>query len=198
MYTVLGMPKTRTFRVLWMMEELGLDYTHVPHAPRSKEILDVNPSGKVPALLVGEEVILDSVAIIQFLADKHGGLTHSAGTLKRAHQDSLTQFVNDEIDGILWTASRNSYILPADKRVPDIIETLKWEFSHSLTTLEKRLGDHEFLMGDHITVPDIVLTHCGGWARVAGFDIPDGSLRDYFRRMIARPAYQRASALREV
>lgn len=197
MYTVLGMTATRAFRVLWMMEELGLEYTHLPHAPQSEEVLRVNPSGKVPALLMDKDVIIDSVAIIQFLADKHGGLTHPAGTIARAQQDSFTQFINDEIDSVLWAAARNSFVLPEDKRVPEIKKTLKWEFARSLKILEKRLGDSEFLMGNQITLPDIVLTHCGGWARVAGFDIPDGPLRDYFRRMIARPAYKRANALRE-
>ena len=36
------------------------------------------------------------------------------------------------------------------------------------------------LMGERFTIPDIILTHIGGWARVAKFDIPDGILRDYF------------------
>ena len=45
------------------------------------------------------------------------------------------------------------------------------------------------LMGERFTIPDIILTHIGGWARVAKFDIPDGILKEYFRRQIKRPAY---------
>jgi glutathione S-transferase len=196
MYKVLGISVTRAFRVLWMMEELGLQYEHLSYPPRSDEMLAVNPSGKVPALMVDNDVIIDSVAIAQFLADKHAGMTYSAGTIERAKQDSFTQFINDELDAVLWTAARNTFILPEDKRVPEIKETLKWEFARSLKTLEKRMGNNEFIMGDKITVPDIILTHCGGWAKVAGFDIPDGPLRVYFKRMITRPAYIRADALR--
>ncbi len=197
MYKVLGMAASRALRVLWMMEELGLEYEHLAHMPRSKEMLDINPSGKVPALLVDGQVILDSVAIMQFLADKHDDLTYAAGTVKRAQQDSFTQFINDEIDAIIWCAARNSFVLPKDKRVPEIKDTLKWEFTRSMDILGKRLGDNEFLMGDKMTVPDILLTHCGGWARIAGFEIPDGPMRAYFKRMIARPAYLRAFALRD-
>jgi len=197
MYKVLGMAATRTLRVLWMMEELGLEYEHLPYPPRSKEMLEINPSGKVPALIVDDQVIIDSVAIMQFLADKHGDMTYPSGTIERAQQDSFTQFINDEIDAIIWCAARNTFILPEDKRVPEIKATLKWEFVRSMKLLGERIGDNEFLMGDKMTVPDILLTHCGGWARMAGFEIPDGPLKAYFKCMIARPAYLRAYALRK-
>ena len=42
------------------------------------------------------------------------------------------------------------------------------------------MGNGPNLMGERFTIPDIILTHIGGWARVAKFDIPDGKLRDYF------------------
>ncbi|MFK5997522.1 MAG: glutathione S-transferase family protein [Rhodobacterales bacterium] len=196
MYKVLGMAATRTMRVLWMMEELGLKYEHLPYPPRSKEMLEINPSGKVPALIVEGQVILDSVAIMQFLADKHAGLTYAAGTVERGQQDSFTQFINDELDAIIWCAARNSFILPKEKRVPEIKDTLKWEFGRSMNFLGERIGDNTFLMGDKITVPDLLLTHMGDWAKVAGFDVPDGPLEAYFKRMVKRPAYLRASALR--
>ncbi len=196
MYKVLGLTATRTFRVLWMMEELGLEYEHLNFAPGSDEMKQINPSGKVPALVEGDHVVFDSTAITQYLADKHGGLTYKSGTIERAKQDSFTQFINDEIDAALWTAARNLFVLPENKRVPEIKETLKWEFTRSLKTLEGRLGDNEFLMGDMMTVPDIILTQCGGWAKVSKFEIPEGKLRDYFKRMVSRPAYKRADALR--
>jgi glutathione S-transferase len=196
MYKVLGLAATRTFRVLWVMEELGLEYEHLRYPPRAKEMLSVNPSGKVPALVVEDHVILDSVAIIQFLADKHGGLTYQAGTIERGQQDSFTQFINDELDAVLWMAARHTFVLPEDKRVPAVKDSLKWEFAKSLKILEGRLGDNEFIMGDKMTIPDIVLTHCGGWAKAAGFELSDGPLRAYFKRMTKRSAYLRAYALR--
>ncbi|MEH6360349.1 MAG: glutathione S-transferase family protein, partial [Amylibacter sp.] len=159
MYKVLGMAATRTLRVLWMMEELGLKYEHLPYPPGSNEMLKINPSGKVPALMVDGQIIIDSVAIMQFLADKHGDMTYAAGTVERAQQDSFTQFINDEIDAIIWCAARNSFVLPKEKRVPEIKDTLKWEFVRSMKILGDRMGDNEFVMGDKMTVPDILLTH---------------------------------------
>jgi glutathione S-transferase len=51
------------------------------------------------------------------------------------------------------------------------------------------------LMGEDITIPDIVLTHCGGWAFVAKFPTDNAEFKNYLKTMRARPAYQRASAL---
>lgn len=75
MYKVIGATKTRAMRVMWMLEELGQPYDHLPCAPRSDEAKQYNPSGKIPALVDGDDVLTDSVAIMQYLADKHGALT---------------------------------------------------------------------------------------------------------------------------
>jgi glutathione S-transferase len=126
MYQVIGVPKTRAFRVLWTLEELGQSYDLVPAQPQSAEARAANPSGKVPALVEDGESITDSVAIITYLADKHGALTAPAGTLARAKQDAITNMVIDEMDAILWTAARHSFILPEDRRVPEIKDSLNW------------------------------------------------------------------------
>ena len=86
MYKVIGTPQTRAFRVIWMLEELELPYELVPAPPRSEGVVAFNPSGKVPVLIDNGTPITDSTAIIQYLADKHGQLTHPAGTLERARQ----------------------------------------------------------------------------------------------------------------
>ena len=118
MYRVIGPTRTRTLRVLWALEELDQPYDHVGAMPHAEEVVAFNPAGKVPVLVVGGVPITDSLAIMTYLADKHGRLTFPAGTLERARQDSLTQFINDEFDQILWTAARHSFILPEDRRVP--------------------------------------------------------------------------------
>ena len=138
------------------------------------------------------EAIIDSVAIIQYLADKHGKMTYPAGTVKRAQQDSFTQFCVDEVEGALWTAAKNSFIHPEDIRVPAIKATAQYEFTNAMKTLEARLGENEFVMGDTFTIPDLLFGHCANWARLAKFDIPEGKVSEYFDRLTSRPAYQRA------
>jgi glutathione S-transferase len=194
MYTVIGSARSRALRVLWMLEELGLPYEHVAAMPRSEDVVAVNPAGKVPVLIEDGTPITDSTAILNYLADKHDGLTHPAGTLDRARQDSLTQFLLDEFDAALWMAARHSFVLPEELRQSAIKDSLKWEFERSQKTLVARMAEGPFLMGERMTVPDIILTHCGGWARSARFPITERRLADYLAAMDKRPALQRAKA----
>lgn len=193
-YTVYGTAKSRAARVLWMLEELGLPYEHSPANPRDEAVVAVNPSGKVPVLTVDGDTITDSTAIIQYLADRHGALTHPAGTLERARQDALTHCILDEFDAVLWAAARHSFILPAERRVPEVKDSLRWEFDRNATAFARRMGDGPFLTGDQITVPDIVLAHCGIWAKAAKFEITEPRLQAYLSRMLERPALRRALA----
>ena len=189
MYKVIGNTNTRTLRVLWAMKEIGLKYEHVQVNAQSVDAKKFNISGKVPTLDANGVNIADSTAIVTYLADKYNQLTFPAGTIERAQQDSFTQFILDELDSILWTAARHSFVLPKEMRVSELKDTLRWEFARSLKVLESRMGTGPNVMGEEFTIPDIILTHVGGWARVAKFDIPDGRLRDYFRQQIKRPAY---------
>ncbi len=197
MYTVIGTATTRTARVLWMLEELGQPYEHVAASPRSDGVVAFNPAGKVPVLVVDGTPITDSTAIIQFLADRHGALTYPAGTLERARQDSLTHLLLDEFDAVLWTAARHTFVLPEAMRVGAIKNSLRWEFEASQRALVHRLGEGPFVMGDQMTVPDIILAHCLSWALAARFPVIEPWLSDHLDRMRSRPAFQRAMAQRQ-
>jgi glutathione S-transferase len=194
MYDVIGSRASRAFRVLWLLEELGLDYNHLPVAPRSAEALAVNPSGKIPALRDGDAVLTDSVAIMTFLADQHGQFTHAPGSHARAAQDALTHRVLDEVDAILWTAARHSFVLPEEHRVAAVKDSLKWEYERNITGLEAAF-EGPFLQGESMTIADLLLAHCLMWAGKAGFAAPPARLAEYLAMMMARPAFQRAAAL---
>ncbi len=200
MYQVIGAANSRAARVLWTLEELRLPYEHVAATPQSEGVVAFNPAGKVPVLIDNGTPITDSTAIIQYLADRHidapdGPLTFPAGTLDRARQDSLTQFLLDEFDAALWMAARHTFILPEELRMSAIKNTLRWEFERSQKTLIHRLGEGAFVMGERMTVPDIILTHCLTWALTAKFPITEHKLTEYLDRMRARPAFQRMMAL---
>ncbi len=192
MYKVIGNPKSRVFRVLWLLCELGQDYAHDPADPRSDAVLRHNPSGKIPVLLDGAEAVTDSVAIMTYLADKHGQMTYPAGTLDRARQDGWTQLIIDELDANLWTAARHGFVLPTEHRVPQIKPSLRWEFTRSLDRIAERMGDAPFVMGDQITIPDILLAHCLGWAHVAKYDPINERMQRFHNQMRARPAFEQA------
>lgn len=193
MYEVIGNPQSRAFRVMWMLEELGEDYTLSPEKPHSERVAALNPSGKVPVLLDGDAALTDSTAILTYLADKHGQLTYPAGTLERARQDALTQQILDEIDSVLWVATRHGFILPEEHRVPEVKNSLRWEFKRHIRLMADRL-EGPFLMGEKMTVPDILLTHCLNWAFAAKFVCEEENLLAYGKAMRGRDAYKRAMA----
>ncbi|MEL7013111.1 MAG: glutathione S-transferase family protein, partial [Pseudomonadota bacterium] len=176
------------------LEELGIDYEHDPTMPRSAGALAANPSGKIPTLLIDGEAIADSTAILTYLADSHGQFTHPAGSLDRARQDAWTGKILDEVDGALWLGAKHSFVLPEDKRVPEVKLTAKWEFAAAQARFAEALQG-PFLMGDMMTVPDFLLVHCLGWAKVAGFPPADERLSSYLSGVTERPAYQRAAKL---
>lgn len=192
MYEVIGGIQSRAFRVMWMLEELDQPYTHTAVKPHSPEALAANPSGKIPALRDGDALLTDSTAIITYLADKHGKLTFPAGTIERARQDGMTHMLLDELDAVLWTAARHSFILPEDKRVPAVKDSLKWEFSRNIARLADAM-DGPFIMGDTMTIADIIAAHCVNWAHSAKFDIDQPKLVAYAKDMRSRDAFKRAA-----
>lgn len=194
MYEVIGTSASRTLRVLWMLEEMGVPYTHVPAAPQSDEVLAVNPSGKIPVLRGGDAVLTDSVAIMTYLGDRHGKLSYQAGTIERAHQDARTHQILDDIESLLWITARHTFVLPPDHRLPGIKEAMKWEYARNIAGLSKALHG-PYLMAERLTIPDLLLAHCLIWAERAKFPSPGARLSDFRARMEARPTFQRAAAL---
>ena len=193
MYTVIGSIKSRGFRVMWMLEELGIAYEHSPVGPRSDEANKYNPLGKIPVLLDGDEVLTDSVAIMTYLGDKHGQLTAPAGTPARARQDALTFWLIDELDAILWTYAKHAFVFPEDRRVPEIKDSQKAEFERSAALLSTRL-EGPFLMGDQMTHADILAVHCLNWSIGAKFPPVDDKLNNWAKTMRDRPAFKAVQA----
>lgn len=193
MYTVVGHPQNRSLRVMWMLEEIGQPYEFEIAKAQSERVLSLNPTGKVPVLLVDDAPIADSVAILAFLADRHGKLTHPAGTVERARQDAATQFCVDELEGACWTAAKNRFIHPEDKRSA-VEPTCKFEFDLACERLALRLGDGPWLAGETFTFADIITAHTLGWGeRMFKWALPEGPVSDYARRCLERPA--RAAAI---
>lgn len=193
MYTLYGTPKSRAMRPLWLLEELELPYTLIAADPRSAEALAVSPQGKVPILETGEGILLDSVAQMTFLADRHGGFTHPAGSFARGRQDGFTNTILETFDAVLWAYGKHSFVLPEAHRVEAVKPSLRWQFTQYSNVMGELLGDGPYLMGADPTVPDILLAHCCGWALSRRFDVDD-TVRKHMNTMRARPAFRRAMA----
>lgn len=189
MYTVIGATKSRAFRVMWALEEMEEAYIQIDAGPRSEEALKYNALGKIPALIDGEEVLTDSVAIMTYLADKHGKLTAPAGTPARARQDAMTLWLIDEFDAILWSYAKHSFVFPEKLRNPEVKETLKKEFVRSADALAKRMKG-PFLMGDEMTIADILAVHCINWSVGANFPRINSDIEQWAKTMRARDAFK--------
>lgn len=191
MYKVYGKVATRAFRVIWLLEELGEPYELIEAGPQSPEIRAVNPTGKVPALVVDGQTLTDSSAIMTYLADKHGKFTYPAGSIQRAQQDALFHAMIDEFDALLWTALRYGHLFPDENRVPEIVPGLKREFERNLQRFSDRFVG-PFLQGEDMTIADILLIHCLNWAHNAKFPIENEKLKAFGKKMRSRDAYIRA------
>lgn len=194
MYSVIGKVNSRAFRVLWALEELGQPYELVDALPQSETALAHNALGKIPAMKDGDTILTDSVAIMTYLADKHGALTAPAGTLERARQDAMTLWLIDEFDAILWAGAKHSFVFPEDLRVPDVKPSLRAEFARSVGNLAKRI-DGEFLMGDQLTITDILAVHCLNWAIGAKFAVENEVVDTYAKNLRSRDAFKAVRAL---
>ncbi len=197
MYKVIGSPKTRALRVIWMLNELGEPYEVDPLPPRDPKLASLNPSLKVPVLKDGGDYVIDSVAICQYLADKHGKMTYPAGTIRRAHQDSFTQFCVDEVEGPAWIAAKHTFALPEEYRVADVKRACAFDFGRAMASLSERLGSKTFVMGDTFTVPDLLLGHTIGWAMSMKWPVEQKNVSDYVARVRSRPAFLAAMQARE-
>ncbi|MEK6216976.1 MAG: glutathione S-transferase family protein [Boseongicola sp.] len=189
--TVIGPVRSRTFRVLWLLEELGLDYEHRVEMPHSDVVNALNPLRQVPVLQDGGTALTDSLAILHYLADREGRLTYPVATPERAQMEARINFVLTEIEAPLWMQTRHSYVLPEDMRHPEIFPMLKAELKLAEKKFARILGDAEFLAGDEITSADIIAGHCAGWAVGLKMVDENGPLGAYFERLKARPAWVR-------
>ena len=102
-----------------MLEELGLDYEVVPTGwtggeTRQPEFLAVNPNGKIPALIDGDIVVWESLAINHFLTRKYGGALalHTADEAGLAYRWSFWSM--SELEGPIDAVAKHDAKLPED------------------------------------------------------------------------------------
>lgn len=193
MYLVVGSPGSRLSRVTWMLEELGEPYSIVKAKQHSDEMRLYNPTGKMPALVDGDVVVTDSAAICAYLAEKHAdkGLGADPGLAGRAAFDSWMHFAQSEFEAPMWNKLKHRLILPEEIR-RDVGPWTAYEFDKEVAALEAKLGGGAYALGDRFSAVDVILGHCGQWARGARFEVKSDAVNAYFDRVLARPALARA------
>ncbi len=195
MVKVYGYPNSRSLRITWLLQEMGLEYDYqvIDFAKgdnRAPAFLAINPAGKVPVISDGELVMFESAAIMAYLADRYGDgvFIPPAGTPERGLYDQWSYFSACELEQPLWTIGKHKFALPAEHRLPEIFGTAGWEFQQALKILSQGLGDNEYLLGDHFSAVDILVAQTLNWGVMFKQPVEQPNLVAYLERLMARPA----------
>jgi len=197
------MAQSRSFRALWALEESGLAYQYIPiklltdaaepDSAQNPDYLALNTQGKVPTLVDGDLVLTESAAIVNYIGRcaPASGLVPEGDSRLCARYDEMLSFVISELEQPLWSNGKHRFALPEAQRIPQMLETAKYEFAKAVQTLDHLLGDREFAVGEKFTMADILLAQTFNWAIRFKFDVPEHyvALRD---RHYQRPAALRA------
>jgi glutathione S-transferase len=188
------MPRTRSSRVLWLLEETGAPYelTEISGAQRrSEEHLGRHPLGRVPALeLADGSTMFESAAICLQLADLHpdAGLIGPVGSTERGLAYQWVLFAVSELEGPLFRWLR--------ERAEGLTESPSRErFAAAAAAMQSGLGEGDWLVADRFGVADVMCASVLEGAHTRGLLAPWPGLEAYVRRGAERPAYARAAAI---
>lgn len=197
MIKVYGVPRSRTMRPLWMLEELGLPYENVKvnflGESRTPEFLRLNPNGHIPVLQDGDLTLWESLAINLYLARRYdkGLWPKTVEDEGRVFQWSV--WAMTELEEPLLTALLNRAFLPEAQRDANKADDAAERFKKPLGVLDGALGGKQYLLGDTFTVADLNAASVLSWAPLAGLDLgPAPRAQAWLGRCTGRPAFDRA------
>jgi len=183
---------TRTFRVMWMLEELGVPYEHVsfPLASgthKTAEYLALNPNGHVPTLVDGDLVLWESFAINMHLGSVHGGGALMGATpAERATIYKWTLWGACEVEGPADTAGKLGMKISKD-----------W-LQTRYRILEPTLERQAYLAGANFSVADLNVLSLLYRPAINREDVAAlPRVADWVQRISARPAFQRTMEKRK-
>ena len=194
----------RSFRPLWMLEEIGLPYELKvwPFPPRvhDKRYLAVNPLGTVPTLVDGETFMTESAATCQYVAARHspGQLDVAPGEpdygayLNFLHQGEAT------LTFPLALVLRYARFEPPARRQPQVADDYAKWFLARTRSLAERVAGCEFVCAGRFTAADVSVGYALMLGEIVG--LAGGyaaALRDYLQRLQQRPAHARALAAQQ-
>lgn len=193
--------QSRSCRVRWLLEELGLEYDLV-ELPLTKEALGapeyraISPLGKVPTFVDGDITLHESLAIMDWVLDAHGGgrLRPEAGTAAYA---AMLEYLNYGESTLILPVviTVGQFRRPREERSKALIAQMKSDYHDYLRLAELALESGEDYLAGEFSAADISVGYTMSLADV--FRMNDGisdRVAAYFARLQSRPAYQRAFA----
>lgn len=204
MITLYHCVSARSFRPLWMLEELGLPYAlkALPFPPRldAPEYLEINPLGTIPAFHDGATRMTESAAICHYLAARHSPAALNVETSEPDFGAYLNflHFGEATLTFPQTLVLRYARFEPEERRQPQVAEDYARWFLSRLRTLEPLLAQQEFICAGRFTAADISV----GYALMLADDIGlkerfKPAVLAYWQRLQAREGYRRALAAQQ-
>lgn len=211
MIVVHHLNNSRSQRVLWLLEELGLEYEIRRYQRNPKtmlappELRQVHPLGKSPVISDGPLTLAESGAIIEYVVGRYGAgrLAPATDTLEyvrylywlhyaegSAMPPLLLKLVADRIE-----QGSPFFVRPVARKIADKLRQtfIEPQLKLHLDYLEAELGNNEWFAGREFSAADIQLSFPLEAARMrAGLDESRPRLMNFLNRIHARPAYLRA------
>jgi len=194
-----GIPISRALRSIWAAEEVGVDYELVPISnladSKTPEYLAINPNGRIPALVDGDLVLFESMAINLYLAKAYGGKLYPSEPHDEARALQWTIWGLAELEPHLIPMVAHKVMLPEPKRDPAVVANAEAALARPLAVLDAQLADREYLLGGDFSVADLNLAGVLLTATFVNFDIShhENATR-WMSRCTGRPSFARARA----
>lgn len=200
MITLYGITQSRAFRPLWLLEELGLDYEHVPldfhgEALDEPDYRALNPNGRVPTLVDGDLVLWESMAINLYLARRYAG--DSGLWPDTVEGEALTWqwsfWVMTEVESALLSVLMHARVLPAGKRDPEKVSRCTGILRAPFGVLDRALADRDWLVADRFSVADLNVAAVLSWSKPARLSLkPWPHVDRWLSACLDRPARKAA------
>ncbi|HLI66568.1 MAG TPA: glutathione S-transferase family protein [Caulobacteraceae bacterium] len=196
MLTIYHAPRTRSLRLVWLCEEMGLPYEVRPETfgQPSAEFLDANPLGAFPGFRDGEVRMGESTAIMQYITERYGPtpLALKADHPRFADYLQFVTFGEASLAAYMNPVIATQFGAPEGQRDNFTTEAAKSMFIRRLGAVEKQLEKGDYLAGD-FTAADISVGYALGLGAAFGLtDRYPSTVADYHARLNARPALQAA------
>ena len=197
MITVYG--EGRGFRVVWLLEEMGLPYRLRPvdmlaGVENDPEFLAINPAGFIPALQDGDATMVESIAIMEYLLARYGP-TPLAPDPHNPAFPLYQQFLHLGEAGL----AASMFFVVVSKMLAPEEEKDNWGARKAMQTFEsrrtivaRRLAEARYMAGDAFTAADISITYALQFARRAGGVPLTEAEQAYVARTTDRDGYRRA------
>ncbi len=194
-----GAETSRTFRPIWVAEELGLTYKHLQIQPRTgetqtEEFTSLNRKQKVPFLEDGEFRLSESVAICRYLVRTYPNRNISTPTTKVeiAKEDEWLSYIYGEMDETaLYVMRRHGELAQIYGHSETVLKSCNTYLIRHFGVLDHHLSKHEYLMPIGFSLADMILVSCVDWADFYQIEIPK-AVKQYRDRIAERPAYLKA------